>query len=269
MLLIVLAFLVAIIVAGFQYLYKNKAKNQLNYWLFAFRFFSIFSILIYLINPTFKKNELRVEKPTLIVAVDNSKSILNSGKEDKEISVINQLKINESLNNKFDVTYFTFGENLKRNGNLNFSESFSNLSKPIEEFSKVFEPNNTPLIYITDGNENIGKSIEFSNYNSPVYSYIVGDTTSIVDISISNINVNKYTYIKNKLPVEIFVNYNGKEDVSKKLSIYNSGKRIFSKNVKFTSKENSSVETIYLDSEEEGVQFYTVSIEQLTNEINI
>ena len=128
--IILLAFFIAIIVAGFQYLYKNKKRGQLNYWLFSLRFISIFSILIYLINPTFKKSKLRVEKPTLIVAVDNSKSILNSGKEDKVVSVINELKINESLNNKFDVTYFTFGENLKRNGNLNFSESFSNLSKP-------------------------------------------------------------------------------------------------------------------------------------------
>lgn len=269
MLFILLAFFIAIIVAGFQYLYKNKAKSQLNYWLFALRFISIFSILFYLINPILKKKELSIEKPTLIIAVDNSKSIKNSGKGEKIETVINQIKTSQSLNNKFNISYFTLGENLKRNGILNFDESFSNLSKPLEEFSNVFEPNNAPVIYITDGNENRGNSIEFSNYHSPVFSYIVGDTTSIEDISISTINVNKYTYIRNKLPVEIFINYNGQKEISKKLRISKSGKRIFSKNLKFSPVENSVVEAVYLDSEEEGVQFYNVSIEQLNNETNV
>jgi len=266
--LILLAVLIAIIVAGFQYLYKNKAKSQLKYWLFALRFISVLSILIYLINPTLKKDEFNIEKPTLIVVVDNSKSIKNNGNDEKVSSFVDNVKTNKALNDKFDISYYSIGDNLKKNGALDFNDPISNLSKPLEAFSKVFQPNNTPLIFITDGNENIGKSIGFSSYKSPVFPFIVGDTTSIEDISIETVNANKYTYIKNKLPVEIFVNYNGNRNVAKKLNIYKSGKRIYSKNLKFSEVNNSIIETVYLDSEEEGVQFYNVSIEQLKNEVN-
>ena len=46
--------------------------------LFSFlRFISIFSVLLLLINPKFEQVKLSVEKPNLIIAVDNSNSILH------------------------------------------------------------------------------------------------------------------------------------------------------------------------------------------------
>ena len=98
---------------------------------------------------------------------------------------------------------------------LNFSENHTNLTLPFQEFSKFDKAENTPVILITDGNQTIGNNVELFNYKSPVFPFIIGDTTIVEDIFIHRLNVNKFTYINNKFPIELFVNYSGNRPVTK------------------------------------------------------
>jgi cytochrome bd-type quinol oxidase subunit 2 len=58
LLLIILAVFVALVIAVFQYLWKNKERSKLDYWLSFFRFLTIFLILLLLINPSLKKKSI-------------------------------------------------------------------------------------------------------------------------------------------------------------------------------------------------------------------
>ena len=80
-----------------------------------------------------------------------------------------------------------------------------------------------PIILITDGNQTIGTSYEFLNTKQPIYPIVIGDTTKYVDVKITQLNVNKYSYIKNKFPVEILLNYEGDENVDTQFSIFSKG----------------------------------------------
>jgi len=72
---IILAGVGALLLALFQYIYKTKSMSKIN-MLFAFlRFITIFSVLLLLINPKFIQTTFSTEKPTLVIAVDNSSSI--------------------------------------------------------------------------------------------------------------------------------------------------------------------------------------------------
>lgn len=263
---IILAFIASIGIAAFQYIYNNKEKSQLNYWLFSLRFLSIFAILILFINPSFKKNQIETVKPRLLIAVDNSSSIKHNSLVTNVLALIDKLKNNKELNSKFDLHFFKFGSRLASLDSLTFSENRTNLELPFKEFSKLYKDGINPVVLITDGNQTLGNNVAFENYKNPVYPVVFGDTTKVDDIYISQLNVNKFTYINNNLPVEIFVNYTGNSSVIKTLKVLHKGKTIFTKQLQFSGSKNVQIESFFITSSESGNQYYTATIESLENE---
>ncbi|PKP08982.1 MAG: hypothetical protein CVU08_14740 [Bacteroidetes bacterium HGW-Bacteroidetes-3] len=269
LLLIILALFVALYIAIFQYLWKNKERSQLDYWLSFFRFTTIFLLLLLLINPSIKKNNVETIKPNLLVAVDNSKSIKFNSQNDAVKGLVDKLKRDSELNNKYNLSFFGFGANLYPLDSINFKESQTNLSLPFQEFSKLYKSDLNPVILITDGNQTVGNSVEFVNYKSPVFPFIVGDTTVFEDVYISQLNVNPFTFINNQLPVELFINYTGNKPITKNLSVYHKGTKVYSEQFQFSKAQNVRTASFYLTATTKGTQFYSATIEQLENEQNI
>lgn len=268
LLLIILAAFAALFIAVFQYIYKNKEKSQLAYWLSFFRFITIFLILLLLINPSLKKDNIETIKPNLLVAVDNSRSIKYNSQNDTVKNFVEKLKGDSELNKKFNISFFGFGTGLYPLEELNFEESQTNLSIPFQEFSKLYKTAPSPVILISDGNQTIGNSVEFVKYKSPVFPFIVGDTTVFEDIYISQLNVNPYTFINNQLPVELFINYAGSKPITKNLNVYHQGTKVYSKQFQFSKTQNVRTVSFYLMANTIGTQFYTASIDRLENEQN-
>jgi len=268
LLLIILAVFVALLIAVFQYFYKNEERSQLTYWLSFFRFITIFLLLLLLINPSIKKNNVETIKPNLLVAVDNSKSIKFNSENEAVIALVDKLKNDSELNNKYNLSFFGFGTNLYPLDSINFKESQTNLSLPFQEFSKLYKSDLNPVILITDGNQTVGNSVEFVNYKSPVFPFIVGDTTVFEDIYISQLNVNPFTFINNQLPVELFINYTGSKPITKNLSVYHKGTKVYSEQFQFSKAQNVRTASFYLTATTKGTQFYSATIEQLENEQN-
>ena len=265
---IILAACVALAIAVFQYFYKNKEKSQLNYWLSFLRFFSVFTILLLIINPSLKKTIITVEKPQLLLAVDNSKSIESSKTGNYVKNVVEEFKNNSALNSKFNIQYYTFGNSIHLLDSLTFSESQTNIAAPFKAFEDIYNSNESAVILITDGNQTKGNNVEFLEYKNPVFPLVVGDTTNVDDIYISGLNVNKFTYVANKFPVEVFVNYEGSKAVTKQFSVVHKGKKIYTESLSFSSENSSQICSFYLTATNEGTEYYTASIEQLDNEKN-
>ncbi len=268
LLFIILAVFVALFIAFFQYIYKNKERSQLTYWLSFFRFITIFLILFLLINPYFKKDNIEIIKPNLLVAVDNSKSINYNSQNDVVKSFIEKIKEDSELNNKYNINFFGFGANLYPLDTLSFKESQTNLSFPFQEFSKLYKTGSSPVILISDGNQTVGNAVEFVDYKSPVFPFIVGDTTVLEDIYISQLNVNPFTFINNQLPVELFINYTGNKPITKNLSVYHKGTKVYSEKFQFSKNQNVRTASFFLKATIKGNQFYTATVDQLKEEKN-
>ncbi|MBG7629346.1 MAG: VWA domain-containing protein [Bacteroidetes bacterium] len=268
LLLILLAVFVALFLAVFQYIFRKKERGQLNYWLSFFRFLSLFSIFILLINPTVQKEIIEIVKPNLVVAVDNSSSIKHNSQGEVLKTLVERITTDKDLNAKFNIDYYSFGKNVKPLDSLAFNENHTNLFESLNSFSKIYKKGGNPVVFLTDGNQTVGNSIAFSNYESPIYAFIVGDTTAVEDLYINQLNVNKNTFINNKFPVEVFVNYDGNKSVTKKLSVYYKGRRLFSKQLSFSKTDNVKTESFFLSAENKGIQYYVVKIESLENEEN-
>lgn len=268
LLLIFLAVFVALFLAVFQYIFRKKEKSQLNYWLSFFRFLSLFSIFLLLINPVVQKEIIEIVKPNLVVAIDNSSSIKYNLQDEVLISLVDKITRDKELNDKFNIDYYSFGKDVKPLDSLSFNKNHTNLFGPLNTFSKIYNKGTNPVVLLTDGNQTVGNTIAFSNYKSPVYTFIVGDTTVVEDIYISQLNVNKNTFINNRFPVEVFVNYDGNKSITKKLSVYYKGLRLYSKLLNFSKTENVRTESFFLSAKNKGIQYYAVKIESLENEQN-
>ncbi|WP_299061267.1 VWA domain-containing protein [uncultured Polaribacter sp.] len=226
-------------------------------------------LILLLINPVIKNKELKNIKPVLSILVDNSKSI-SFFKEDKNIEAFaNKIKEDKSINEKFDVHNFTFGSQLNDLDSLSFMEAETNISKSIVSVNQLYTNTIAPVILLTDGNQTIGNDYEFVNSKQKIYPIVFGDTTQYKDLKITQLNVNKYSYIKNKFPVEVLLNYEGKETVSSQFTITKKGKTVFTKRINFSETDKSKTITTNLVSTNEGLQYYTASIRKLQGEKNI
>ncbi|WP_194767539.1 VWA domain-containing protein [Tamlana sp. I1] len=268
---IILAGTIALLLALFQYFYKAKSMSTRN-MLFAFlRFITIFSVLLLIVNPSFEQTTLTVEKPNLIVAIDNSSSVKNLKQDINALKFLNEIKTNSALKEKFNVDYYTFGEKLQPlEDSLAFLEKQTNIFAAFKQLARIYKTSNSPTILISDGNQTFGNDYHFASnlYNHPIYPVILGDTVTYTDLKIQQLNVNRYAYLKNEFPIETILVYNGTSEVSSKFEVFNGNRTVYSKVLKFSKNNNSKVVHFTLPANQVGVSKYKAVITPLDNEQN-
>lgn len=268
LLYIILTLLISVSVAFFQYFYKEKKTPKITVLLFALKAFSLFVLSLLFINPKIKSEVTSTVKPVLSVLIDNSLSTKHFKQEENVKTILKNIKDNSDLNDKFDVSFFSIGENTQVLDSLSFNESKTNIENGLQAVANLYKDNLASTVLISDGNQTIGNDYEFTNTKQAVYPLVIGDTTQYKDVRISQLNVNKYSYIKNKFPVETLLYYEGKEPVTTQFSIYNKGKTVFTKKVSFPADKKTATIIANLTSTSEGQQYYTASVRRLKGEKN-
>jgi len=266
---ILIAFFVSIAVAYFQYLYKVKIKAKRTALLVVLKSISLFLLLLLIINPKIKTTTLENSKPTLSVLIDNSKSISFFNEEKNVVEFISKLKNNKKLATKFNFEYFAFSKALAVFDSLSFEGKSTNIYKAISDVNILNNGKNSPILLLTDGNQTIGNSYEYINSAQTIYPIVFGDTVKYEDLQVKQVNVNKYSFIKNKFPVEVLLNYDGDENIKTKFVIFNGDKKVFSKNLQFSKSKNSQIITTNLISTKKGNSYYTATIQKIKGEKNI
>ncbi|GHA32347.1 hypothetical protein GCM10007103_12490 [Salinimicrobium marinum] len=265
--LIILAAVAALAIAIFQYYFRSKSTGKPVLFTFL-RFISLFLLLILLLNPKIKRHEYHLEKANLLLAVDNSGSIEHFGEAGNVRGFVEEISKNPEIQEKFDVQLFTFGKGIEQGGDIDFSEKQTNIHQALQSFDQLYKNSQAPTILITDGNQTYGEDYRFTadRYFNTIYPVVVGDTTGYQDLSVSRINVNQYAYINNKFPVEIFINYSGKDSVKSRLEISSGVSNVYSEELIFNSDDNSRVVQASLPASVKGVATYTAEIVSLENE---
>lgn len=270
LLLIIGAIVVALAVAMFQYFYKATYKTKRNKIYALLRFCTVFGLLLMLINPKYKQETFYTEKPSLAIAVDNSASIKYLGYEDRVEDAIIRFRESDNLNNAFDIQYFRFGTEVTTLDSLNFAERQTNISNVFRSFTSLYRNDVAPVVLLSDGNQTFGEAFEYrsKNFNQEVYPVVVGDTTVYDDLALGQINVNRYAYINNTFPVEIFANYNGANQVESRLIVRSGNSVLHQENVSFSPDKKSQIVNVLLPANTVGVQQFSVGLQTLDNEKN-
>ena len=267
--LILLSGIIALFIALFQYVYKSKKSNT-KITLTLLRFISVFSLLILLINPKFENVSYYKEKPNLVIAIDNTESVAYLKQDSKVKTLYDAIVLDPELKKRFNIEAYSFGKEFKSNDSLDFKDRQTNISNVFKNYSELYKETTSPLVLITDGNQTLGRDYQYSatKIKQPIYPVILGDTSTYADLSIKQVNVNRFAYLKNKFPVEIIVNYSGSKEVESLLRITSGNSVLLTKTIRFNTSKTSEVINTTLAANSVGVRSYNVEISPLASEKN-
>lgn len=247
----------ALLIVYFQYLYKVKSRTNTVLFLAFLRFLTIVGVLLLLINPILSFSSLVIQNTPLPIVVDNSSSIANLNAAQSIVTIHKQLISNEDLNSKFDVQSYQFDSELKRSNIFNFNGKQTNIEVIAKDLKSIYRNKSYPVLLLSDGNQTTGSDYAFCfEPTTEVNPIIIGDTTTFPDLRIEQINTNKYAFLKNTFPIELFLSYTGSKSVSTELQILQNNKIISKQNVFFSASNKSSIQTIMLPANQVGLQVY-------------
>lgn len=267
--LLLLSVLLAGGVSFFQYFYKVKTHSKINWFMAFLRFIAIFGLLVLLINPILTRKSFETIKIPLPIVVDNSSSVIELKANESALEVYKKLTSNADLKDKFDVQSYQFSNELESSESYDFKGTQTRIDGVGKGLKSIHKSVNHPTVILTDGNQTQGSDYIYSfDENKAVYPIVLGDTTSVLDLKISQLNVNKYAFLKNKFPVEVFVNYSGNKNVNATFSISQGNSVLSKQNVSFSSRQKSQLITVLLPAEKVGVQVFKATISSSEQEKN-
>ncbi|WP_459209385.1 VWA domain-containing protein [Aquimarina rhabdastrellae] len=266
----ILAGIIALVIAIYQYIYKAKKVSKKLIFFAFLRFLSIFILLLLLINPKFKQHSYYAVKPILALAIDNTSSIDFLEKKDAVHEFVNTIEANKELEERFDIQSYSFSNSIADSLELNFKGKQTNITEAIETIDQIYKNRIAPVIVVTDGNQTYGNDYQYigTKIKQPIYPIIVGDTAKVVDVKIQQLNVNKYAYLKNEFPVETIVVYNGDREITTQFTIKKGKDKVYSTSLTFKEGETSKVVYTTLPAITAGVHTYNVNITPITDEKN-
>jgi hypothetical protein len=269
----ILLLLLSLLIAGglsfFQYLYKVKNKSSVYLFLTFLRFLSIFSILLLLINPIITTNKLEIIKTPLPIVVDNSSSISFLNAKEKAVELAQKLNSNKAIQEKFDVQSYLFDTDFQQSDSLTFKGNQTNLDLVAKNLKSIYKNAFYPTVIITDGNQTSGNDYVYSfDENNKVYPLVLGDTAKVLDLKINQLNANRYAFLKNKFPVEVFLQYAGDKNLTANFSISQGNEILSKQSVSFSPSKKTAIVNVLLPADKVGLQVFKAKIDSKENEKN-
>lgn len=269
----------ALVAAGFgvmMYLRSRPTDHfdpTMKRLLAVIRSLAAFLIIVLLLGPLIKTLTQEVEKPVILVGIDNSSSI-NLGKDSTFYNgeYKEQLaQFQQKLGADHQVRSFSFGSQVSQRKDPDFTDSRTDLSELLREFDDQFVGKNVgATVIMSDGIVNRGSDPTYHNkrFSGPIHTVALGDTTTQRDLKLDRIDANKYAFLGNRFPIEVLVAANKLKGKSTTLVIKADGKELFRQKIDITSEDfNKKVKTDLL-AETAGMTRLSVSVTQLEGEIS-
>jgi len=272
---ILLVLIIGLAYAGLLYTRNpgNKLSSVLTVTLFIFRFISVSLLVFLLLSPTIKTKRKQIEKPIIIVGIDNSRSILMAKDSvyytDTLVDSLNDLKNELSVNN--DVDTYLFGNEVVEGSNPDFIDNKSNYN----DFFNFIKQNYTGLnvgaiILAGDGivNNGIDPVYGASNITTSIFTIALGDTSQAKDVKIDDVRHNSIVYSGDIFPVEISISAIKLKSNSTTISLLENKKVIAKKDVFISNDSYRKSVKFNVEADKVGKRRYRVVVESISGEAN-
>lgn len=261
-------------------LYQNKKRGAAqtfstlqNRILALVRGILVSLLAFLLINPLLRNNKTSIEKPTVVLAVDNSSSMAQGGQAKLNALKQNLQKLKELIESKgTTVEIQNLTENLQNQdiNALKFTEKKSDLSEMLANVKTNYEGRNlTDVILVSDGIANEGISPTYGKYNFNIHTVGLGDTTQKKDVKLNAIYANRIAYLSNKFPVQAEISSFGFQGKTSTVLLIQAGKILDKQVVSFDKADDLKQVTFYTTAEQKGMQRFTVEVVPLGGEHSI
>lgn len=251
----------------------NEVKNAIVYAMAFFRFITVTTLCLLLLEPLIETETEIVDKPVLIMAYDNSESILlnkdSSYYKGEFLSATEKLE--QQLSDKYELKTFSFGDNIENEVNLNYEDKQTDVSEFIEDvYSRFYGRNIGAMILMTDGIVNKGSNPLYSSKkikHTPFYTIALGDTSIRKDLIIKEVNRNRIAYKGNQFPVEVALKGSKIPAGPVTLDILKGETKVFTESVNWQEEDDIYTFKALLDAKSSGKQKYTVQVSKLEGEL--
>lgn len=277
--LIVLPLLLGVGYAFFLY-YKNNNivfEKKSRIIMASLRGLSMFLLAFLLLSPMIKMTLKKIDKPLILVAIDNSESI-RSGKDSAFYNQTYPQQIKHlisSLGSAYDVETYLIGENDHLMGkqealNVDFSDKSTNLSSIFDQVNTLYSNRNVgAMVLLSDGIYNIGSNpfykVQEAKY--PIYTVGLGSTEITTDLFIAGIDHNKQTLKGNFFPVEVKIAAHKLSGKTAELVVHEGNTELYRKSISLSGNRYFETVKFMIEAKDKGLHHYKVDLTELDGEI--
>lgn len=252
---------------------KSTFPTTVQWMLGVLRCLSVSLIAFLLLAPLSKRTRGEHEKPIIVIAQDNSQSILLGGDsayyKGEYAEAMN--KLIDQLSDDYDVQCYNYGAEVEQNNQPDYTHQATNMADLVSEINQRMDGRNVGAMILTgDGIYNQGANpLGVVSAAFPIYTVALGDTTIRRDAAVAHVRYNKIAYLDNQFPIEVIVNAAQMSGEQATLTLSHKGKVLASKQIHYSSNDASVTETFMIDANEPGLQTYTLSISPCKDEASL
>lgn len=261
------AILLSLAVAYFKYSKLSRLPDiafGISLLIATLRFLVTFTLLLLLLNPAISFLHQIKEKPLLIVAQDNSASLI---KNKDSLYYQNEYRASlakaiQELEDKFEVVKLTFGSTVHKSAEIDYAEHRTDISAVIDYTNRNFVARQPEgMILLTDGIYNAGVNPRYKIPSFPVYTVSLGDTTQYPDVYIRAIETNKFCFLNTIFPLKAEVaalQQKGKEIKC----VLRENDKVLQERIIQVDRDNFLDEvTFEVEAKHKGIVHYSVALE--------
>ena len=251
---------------------SRKFSPTVTLLLSLLRFLSVSAIAALLLAPMVRRDINRHEKPIVIIAEDNSKSLDYS--PDSAYYHSDYARAMDALVDKlgkdFEVQRYTYGSHVTPAGAVDYGETTTDMGQALDDLAQRYYHRNVGALVLTgDGiyNHGVNPMSSAAALTFPVYTIALGDTTVRRDVAIADVRYNRIAYLGNDFPFEITVSSSHVQGESGRLTVSRDGQQLYSETVVLGAEPHKS--TVTLRADKAGLHNYIVEISPLHDELTL
>ncbi|HRZ43080.1 MAG TPA: VWA domain-containing protein [Bacteroidales bacterium] len=249
--------------------------RKLRILLGIIRFFA-YSVMAFLLLTPLVKNFVRDREPPLVVlAVDNSSSMLiNSRDSAADAAFLKQVtdNISGALEDRYTVEKVTFGETVRDTVPVTFGEKETDMASVLSMVeTRHAGRNRGAVIILSDGiyNKGLNPTSLLSRLPVPVYTATWGDTAIRRDLVLAEVNYNRIAYLGNDFPLEIAVRGVRCNGMNTRLVVRNREKTLVNQPLQISGEMFTKIIQLNLTAEKEGFIDLDISLEPVNGEVTL
>lgn len=251
----------------------EETSRAFIYGMGALRFIAVSLLAFFLLGPLIKSITREVEKPVIVLAQDNSESLL-IGKDSTfyQGEYLQQLqRLKEELSDRYEVQTYTYGDVVQTGLDVQFDEKRTNISELLREVHTRYSNRNLgALIIAGDGIFNTGANPVYSSkkLKVPVFTVAMGDTAVKRDLLINDIAHNRLAYLGNDFPLEVVVEARRLAGKQTLLRVSDRSGEVYSAPLSVDGEDFFQVIPIQLEAKNAGLQRFRVEVIPIDGEIS-
>ena len=228
-------------------------------------------LVVLLINPYLRHQTSVVEQPMVVLAHDNSASLVLTGDSVfyKEEYPQQLAKFREALGSDFQVHEYLFGQEVREFGELDYSDQLTDISALMQSVRRRYYKRNVGAVLLfSDGLYNRGyePSLQAEKMAFPIHTVVLGDTLTVPDLMVKDVHYNKKVSLGSTFPLRVMVGAVDCLGQRAVLTVAVDGRQVARQELEIGSNRYSKEVNFMLEADAKGVRQIEIEIGGLEGE---